>query len=113
MTSRVFSAAVGPMRSVQKVLEMKVVCAASMTSRRPIVAVIAVAVAQRLAKHRHVRLNAIELVQAAEGLAESGGAFVEDQHDAVIVGQLAHILAGSLARGPTLRETSILITPMS
>lgn len=39
MTSKVLRAAVGPIRSVQKVLLIKVVCAASMTSRLPMVAV--------------------------------------------------------------------------
>ena len=51
-----------------------------------------IAVAQRLAEHGHVGLDAVHLVQAAEGLAEAGGAFVEDQHDAAIGRQLAHLL---------------------
>ena len=41
MTSSVFNAADGPIRSVQNVLLMKVDCAASITERLPIVAVIA------------------------------------------------------------------------
>ena len=41
MASSAARAAVGPIRSVQNVLEMKVDCAACMTSSRPITAVMA------------------------------------------------------------------------
>ena len=41
ISSSVFRAAVGPMRSVQNVLLMNVLCAASMTARFPMVAAMA------------------------------------------------------------------------
>ena len=112
MTSSVFSAAVGPMRSVQNVLLMNVrlrglhdLAPADHGGDR-------VAVAERLAEHRHVGLDAVELVQAAERLAEAGRAFVEDQHDAAVGREPAAPLRGNPCSGPMLRATSIMMTPI-
>lgn len=51
-----------------------------------------VAVSKGLAEHRHVRLDPVFLVQSSKSLPESGGAFVEDQHDPAFRAKPPHLL---------------------
>src|SRR4026207_2081801 len=51
-----------------------------------------VTVSQRLAEHRHIRLDAVFLVQPSEGFAEARRALVEDQHDVLARCELPDLL---------------------
>src|SRR6185369_1240875 len=57
-----------------------------------------ISVAQRLAEHRHIRLNSVFLVQSAECLAETRCALVKDQHDAPVCRQLSDLFEKTVFR---------------
>ena len=68
-----------------------------------------VAVGKRLAEADDVRLDAVIMVAARKVEAEAGAHIVEDQHDAVLVAELAHSLPFFLCGADIVVEIAVVV----